>query len=72
MLFLDAVISVKYLFWHEKAGFEEEPLNGSFLFIFYRTGIVYNPLFLADALMDEGAYQTTRALMLFCVVPYFS
>lgn len=71
MLFLDAVISVKYLFWHEKAGLEEEPLNGSFIFLFHRARIVNNPLVLAHALMDQGAYQTTQALMcLLCVVLY--
>lgn len=73
MLFLNTVISVKYPFWHEKAGLEEEPQNGSFIFLFYRTGIVNNPLLLADALMGEGAYQTTQALMwLLCVVLYLS
>lgn len=58
MLFLDALISVKYLFW--------KVLKESC----YRAGIVNNPLLFADAFMGEGAYQTTQALMwLLCVFP---
>ncbi len=55
MLFLDAVLSVKYLFW------QVLKKNGSFIFLFCIMGIVNNPPVSAEdePLVDEGTYQTT-------------
>lgn len=42
--------------------------KGMLVLYFCRTRIVCNPLHLAEALMDDGTYQTTQALMwLLCV-----